>query len=74
MEAGLDQRVPGLLAADAVDPEPAGVLEGLNGSPGPGAEDAIGVDTGAGQDAGQAVLDVRDRLAAVPEGEGQAYR
>ena len=74
VEAGLDQGVPGLVAADAVDPDAPDVLEGLDGGPGPGAEDAVGVDAGAGQDGGQAVLDVRDRLAAVPEGEGQAYR
>jgi hypothetical protein len=74
MEAGLDQGVPGLLAADAVDPEPPQVLEGLEGGPGPGAEDAVGVDGGAGQDGGQAVLNVRDRVAAVAEREGQAYR
>ena len=39
-----------------------------------GPEDAVGVDRRAGQDGGQAVLDVGDRVTAVPDGEGQAYR
>jgi hypothetical protein len=50
------------------------VLEGLDGGPGPGPEDPVGIDRRAGQDGGQAVLDIRDGLAAVARGEGEAYR
>jgi hypothetical protein len=49
-------------------------LEGLHGGAGGGAEDAVGIDGRAGQDGGQAVLDVGDRGAAVADGERQAYR
>ena len=73
-ETGLDQGVPGLGAADAVDPQPPPVLEGLDRGPGGRAEEAVGVDGRARQDGGQAALDVGDRVAAVPDGEGQAYR
>ena len=73
-ETGLDQGVPGLGAADAVDAEAAQALEGLEGGPGARAEDAVGVDGRAREDGGQAVLDVGDRVAAVSDGEGQAYR
>jgi hypothetical protein len=71
-ETGLDQGVPGLLPASAVDPEPPLVLKGLEGGPGPGTEDAIGIDGRAGEDGGQAVLNVGDRLPAVANGEGEA--
>ena len=73
-EAGLDQGVPGLGPADAVDPEAAQALEGLEGGPGAGPEDAVGVDGRAGHESGQAVLDVGDGFTAVPDGERQAYR
>jgi len=74
-EAGLDQGVPGLRPADPVDPQAAPVLERLERGPGPGAEDAVGVDGGAaGCDGGQTVLDVGDRVTAVADGEWQAYR
>ena len=73
-KTGLDQGVPGLRAADAVDPQAAVVLEGLDGGPGGGPEDAVRVDRRAGQDGRQAVLDVGDRVAAVADGERQAYR
>ena len=73
-ETGLDQGVPGLGAADAVDPQAAQALEGLEGGPRGRAEDAVGVDGRAREDGGQAVLDVGDRVTAVPDGEGQAYR
>jgi hypothetical protein len=73
-ETGLDQGVPGLGSADAVDVQAAQALEGLERGPGAGAEDAVGVDGRAGQDGGQAVLDVGNRVTTVPDGEGQAYR
>ena len=73
-ETGLHQGVPGLGTADAVDAEAAQALEGLERGPGRRAEDAVGVDGRARQDGGQAVLDVGDRVAAVSDGEGQAYR
>ncbi len=73
-ETGLHQGVPGLGTADAVDAQPAQALEGLEGGPGRRAEDAVGVDGRAGEDGGEAVLDVGDRVAAVTHGERQAYR
>jgi hypothetical protein len=73
-ETGLHQGVPGLGAADAVDAQAAEALEGLEGGPGRRAEDAVGVDGRAGEDGGQAVLDVGNRVTAVADGEGQAYR
>jgi hypothetical protein len=73
-KTGLDQGVPGLRAADAVDAEPAQTLEGLDGGARPGAEDAVGIDGGAREDGDQAVLDVGDRVTTVPDGEGKAYR
>ena len=74
-ETGLDQGVPGLRPADAVDPQAAQALEGLEGGAGGRDRRSPSASTGApGQDGGQAVLDVGDRVAAVPDGEGQAYR
>jgi hypothetical protein len=73
-EPGLDQGVPRLLAADAVHPEPPQVLERLQRGARPGAEEAVGIDGRPGQDGGQAVLDIRDRLPGVAQGDGQAYR
>ena len=73
-KTGLDQGVPGLRPADAVDAQAPEALEGLEGGPGGGPEDAVGVDGRAGQDGGQAVLDVGDRSPRSPDGEGQAYR
>jgi hypothetical protein len=49
-------------------------LEGLERGAGGGTEDPVGVDRGAGEDRGAAVLDVGDRGAAVSGGERQAYR
>ena len=73
-ETGLDQGVPGLRAADAVDAEAPEPLEGLERGAGGRAEDAVGVDGRAREDGGQAVLHVGDRVAAVADGERQAYR
>ena len=71
-KTGLDQGVPGLRAAHAVDVEAAQALESLERGPGAGPEDAVGVDRRAGHDRGQPVLDVGHRVAAVADGEGQA--
>jgi hypothetical protein len=60
--------------ADAVNPEAPQALESLEGGPGARSEDAVGIDGRARQYRGQAMLDVGDRVAAVPDGEGQAYR
>jgi hypothetical protein len=50
-------------------------LERLQRGAGAGTEDAVGIDgSTARQDRRQAVLDVRDRLPVVANGEGQAYR
>jgi hypothetical protein len=73
-EPRLHQGVPGLEAADAVDAQAAQALEGLERGPGARAEDAVGVDGRTGEDGGQAVLDVGDRITTVADGEGQAYR
>jgi hypothetical protein len=54
--------------------EAAQALERLEGGARPRTEDPVGVDGRARQDGAQAVLDVGDRLAAVPQGERQAYR
>jgi len=61
--ACLDQRRPGLWTTDAVDPETAPMLEGLDGGPGAVAELAFEVD-GAGQAEGvQPGLDVGHRCS-----------
>ena len=73
-KTGFDQGVPGLRAADAVDPEAAQALEGLERGAGARAEDAVGVDGRAREYGGQAVLHVGDRVTTVPDGERQAYR
>ena len=57
-----------------VDAQAAQALEGLEGGPGARSEDAVGVDGRARQQGSQAVLDVGDRVTAVPDGERQAYR
>jgi hypothetical protein len=49
-------------------------LEGLERGAGGRAKDAVGLDGRAGQDGAEAVLYVGDRVAAVPDGERQAYR
>ena len=56
------------------DAQAAEALEGLERGPGARTEDAVGVDGCARQNRREAVLDVGDRVAAVPDGEGQAYR
>jgi hypothetical protein len=73
-ETGLDQGIPGLGATDAVDAQAAQALESLEGGPCARAEDAVGVDGRAREDGGQAVLNVGDRVTAVSDGEGKAYR
>jgi hypothetical protein len=73
-KTGLDQGVPRLRAAHAVDAQAAQALEGLHGGAGGRAEDAVGIDGRARQDGGQAVLNVRDGGAAVADSERQAYR
>ena len=73
-ETRLYERVPRLRAAHPVDAETAQALEGLDGGPGGGAEDTVGIDGRAREDGGEAVLDVGDRWAAVADGERQAYR
>jgi hypothetical protein len=73
-ETGFHQGVPGLRATDAIDAKAAQALEGLERGPGARPEDAVGIDGRARQNGGQAVLDVRDRVTAVSDGEGQAYR
>jgi hypothetical protein len=73
-KTGLDQGVPGLRAADAVDAEASQTLEGLERGARSGAEDAVGIDGRGREDGGQAVLDVGDRVTTVPDGERQAYR
>jgi hypothetical protein len=73
-ETGLDQGVPGLRATDAVDAQATSPLEGLDGGPCAGAEDAVGVDGRAREDGCQAVLNVGDRITTVSDGEGKAYR
>jgi hypothetical protein len=49
-------------------------LEGLEGGPGAGPEDAVGIDGCPRQEGGQAMLNIGDRVTTVPDGEGQAYR
>jgi hypothetical protein len=49
-------------------------LKGLERGARAGTEDAVGVDGRAGEDGGQAVLNVGDRVTTVPDSEGQAYR
>ena len=61
-------------ATDAVDAEAAQALKGLERRAGARTEDAVGIDESAGQNGREAVLDVGDRVTAVPNGEGQAYR
>ena len=73
-ETGLDQGVPGLGAADPVHAEAPEPLEGLDGGAGGGAEDPVGVDGRAREDGAEPVLDVGDRVAAVADGEREAYR
>jgi len=73
-ETGFHQGVPCLDAADPVHPEAAQALEGLERGAGGGTEDPVSVDRRPGEDGGQAVLDVGDRVAALADGEGQAYR
>jgi hypothetical protein len=51
------------------------VLEGLDRGAGAGTEEAVGIDGRAhGQNGRQSVLNVRDRLALVTQGERKAYR
>jgi hypothetical protein len=69
-KTGLDEGVPGLGATDAVDAQAAQALEGLEGGPRARAEYAVGVDGRAGEDGGQAMLNVGDRVTAVSDGEG----
>jgi hypothetical protein len=74
-ETRLDQGVPRLKAADAVDPQAAQVLERLYRGAGAVTEDPVGVEGAApAQDGGQPMLDVRDGRTGVPQGEGEAYR
>jgi hypothetical protein len=74
-KTSLYQGIPGLRAADAVDPEATEALKSLERGPRAGAEDTIGVDgRAAGKDGGQAVLHVGDRVTTVPDGEGESYR
>jgi hypothetical protein len=73
-ETGLDQRVPGLSTTDAVNPESAKPLEGLDRRPCGRPEDAVGIDRSAGQNGGQAVLDVGYRVTAMSEGQRKRYR
>ena len=73
-ETGLHQGVPCLHPADPVHPEATQALEGLESGAGGGTEDPVGVDRRPGEDGGEAVLDVGDRVAAVADGERQAYR
>ena len=73
-KTGLDQGVPSLRPADAVDAEPTETLEGLERGTCAGAEDAVGIDWRPREDCGQAVLHVGDRVTTVPDGERQAYR
>jgi hypothetical protein len=54
--------------------EAAQALEGLERGSSGRAEDPVGVDGRAREDGGQAVLDVRDRVTTVPDGEREAYR
>ena len=68
-KTGLDQGVPGLGAADAVDAQAPQPLEGLDGGPRRRPEDAVGVDGPPGHQGGEAVLDVGDRVAAVAEAQ-----
>jgi hypothetical protein len=56
--------------AHAVDAEAAEALEGLDGGPRRGTEDAVGVDRDAREDRGEAALDVGDGLPAVADREG----
>jgi hypothetical protein len=74
-ETGFDQRVPRLRSADTVNPEPAQMLEGLNGDPGSVTKDAVGLyGRAAVEDGNEAVLDICDCCSLVPEGEGETYR
>jgi hypothetical protein len=73
-ETGFHQGVPGLRAADTVDAQTTEALERLECGPRTGSEDAVGLDGCAGQNGGQAMLDVEDRVTAVPDGERQPYR
>jgi len=73
-ETRLHEGVPCLRTAHSVDPEAAQSLEGLDGGPGGGAEDPVGIDGRARKDGAEAVLNVGDGGAAVSDGKGQAYR
>jgi hypothetical protein len=67
-KTSLDQGVPRLEAADAVNPQAAEVLERLDRGTGAVPEDPIRVeDTVPAEDGGQPVLDVRDGRTGVPE-------
>jgi hypothetical protein len=70
-ETRLDQGVPRLGPADAVDPEAAPVLERLESGAGGRAEDAQVVGACGEPQARQAVLHVGHRLTAVPLPQGE---
>jgi hypothetical protein len=71
-KTGLDQGVPCLRAADAVDAQAAEALEGLDRGAGCRAEDAVGIDGRAREDGAQSLLDVGNSWAAVADRQGQA--
>jgi hypothetical protein len=74
-KTGLHQRSPRLGAAYSVDPEPAQMLERLNGRPRAVPENAVSVDQWATMKNGrQPLLDIGNGCPLVPEGERQAYR
>ena len=61
------------MARTPVDAQAPQALERLEGGAGGRAEEAVGVDGRAGEDGGQAVLDVGDGVSrAVPDAERQA--
>ena len=69
--AGLDQEIPGLRAADPVDPQPPAVLEGLQRGPGGRAEHPGQVTGGREPEGPEPATHVTDGLPPVALDQGQ---
>lgn len=70
----LDQDAPRLWTADAIDVEPASLLERADTRFSSFAEDARGVGRGVDTDAREPGLQVADRLAGMASAQERAYR
>jgi hypothetical protein len=73
-ESRLNQGVPGLLSAGAVNPKAAETLERLDGGTRRRTEDAVGVYRCTRQDRSESMLDIGNRTAAVSDGKWEGYR